>query len=842
MYLLLYTKSETSPETSRSSNEANGRSGRAIPSSLIDSEAITLEMRQQDPDRLAESIRLFIENNFWLRGSVEYVDSDGDFVKLEDDESYLAAVCDIMSNGDNVMITVIDGSYKYGSDFNQEYTNLLSPLPPEPEPEETRPNAQEEPGVAILSPCPLCEWRSRSGDSAVDVNNRGDLEKILVESVVDKVRDEIRSEVASQLDERLQSLSLTSSLFSTDKWAVPSAPPVEESRKENGQDGKIAQNLLYNADDEDLLVKLSEGYLKNDDSDVDIGQGILYETAGNLNIRSGSDATIVNEHLSSHISSGTLQEESDAGNGNASKRIEDLMVPAECVPFHQSVDGGDSATETEYPSEKENVNEISKSSFSSIEQDPSSFAAEGSMCTTSESLRAQKMSVRDWIYAYNNNGECDSIRISQYTTNEDADNDSDIDENEKRDEEFEKFDVSERSEAEQRNEDQGETALLECSVDQQKPKNAKVELMDGMAKDSSDADTEVVVPQKDSESNSKPPSRYEQQDQKIISEHPEHDWGTPSDPVVMHSLEDSSFVCLSAGCDFSVNASSIATANDPSELFNHDPSHTLIRLGAGVRPENLQSFLLAEQQRKLSKSAIFGAQLPPDVFTQRYGRLSVDGQKMKQGQPHHQQSNHDVVKDQRRADGSGSFWAAQLESEGEVALMSVIDDQRGAFGKQWVVKNCGNIKWHNVSLELKYHTPNLEPLFCSICQPNSLNIGRTMDIVIWMNAPLQLGNNEPCRAVWRLAKPISAPSPADNQNSESEAAAATISGEVNHPHSVAKRFFGPHFIFQMGDSDDSVTSDFSILVGFSILSVFILFGLIFKKFFYSRSFVHRFFE
>lgn len=184
---------------------------------------------------------------------------------------------------------------------------------------------------------------------------------------------------------------------------------------------------------------------------------------------------------------------------------------------------------------------------------------------------------------------------------------------------------------------------------------------------------------------------------------------------------------------------------EEEEFLSHDRQHAIIRVPNGVTLESLGIDLM-------SRSGI---------------SLATNGTTIER--------NYSPVTQKLAMD-------ATVEHEGDVSLMSAIDNKKGTFWKQWRLCNSGTTKWKNITLELVSHTQGLDPFFCSVSLPNSLNVGRTLDAMVWMIAPL---DGKPYRAVWRLTLPRESP---------------------NSP----RNFFGPPLLFQFGaptSSDGEVICD-----------------------------------
>lgn len=59
----------------------------------LSGEPISIEIRQTEANRIAQSTEIFISNNFILNGPPKYQDSDGDFVIMDNSESYKVSRC-----------------------------------------------------------------------------------------------------------------------------------------------------------------------------------------------------------------------------------------------------------------------------------------------------------------------------------------------------------------------------------------------------------------------------------------------------------------------------------------------------------------------------------------------------------------------------------------------------------------------------------------------------------------------------------------------------------------------------------------------------------------------------
>lgn len=601
----------------------------------LSGEPISIEIRQTEANRIAQSTEIFISNNFILNGPPKYQDSDGDFVIMDNSESYKAAVCDLLAAGKSTMVVLIDGNYKYEN-------------------------------VASTDSCANSTDSSSVRKGTTISEEQGALSKML-DSVMEKVRDEIRIEVKRELDARLSSL-FTSDMCShcTNVASMDSCTCC--SRKE-----AVAEKETDCKLDEVKDVKQSDSH--HDDHSWSNDREVFETTTKVEETRRGFDGKVVveSEHDTSLVDSFATNE------------------------FDKSV----SAAVAGVPKEGEESSNTEESILSSPTQpkdkEDSSKAyllARGQEINGRNSLEDSKKL----------HSECNHLKNSQLISDSNGSSASSMSTviglNSSKSE-LKKLDDSAINNVEKCPNFLNESQSSKMSVHDARTDRSVYEITGSLY--TSDNIDCLTTSQTSGSS-----QMYQSNDYNAMP-----------------------FVCVHTDCNYA--------DLKLDEVFSHDPHHTIVRPAIDMRVEDLASL----RQHFLSKSSAANAHLSPPTFARLTNKLLPE---------------------------SNGILDAEIEHEGEVALMTEIDECKGTFWKQWTIRNSGTVKWKNVTLELVSHTPNLDPFFCSISLPNSLQVGRSLDAVVWMNAPLDA---KPCRAIWRLA----------------------MSRDPSTQHS---RFFGPPLIFQMG--------------------------------------------
>uniref|UniRef100_A0A915AAE7 Next to BRCA1 central domain-containing protein n=1 Tax=Parascaris univalens TaxID=6257 RepID=A0A915AAE7_PARUN len=604
----------------------------------LSSEPISIEIRQTEVDRIAQSTEIFISNNFNLSGPPKYQDSDGDFVIMDNAESYKAAVSDLLAAGKSTMIVLIDGSYKY--------ENVAS----------TDNSTDSTDSSSMRKATAISEERRM-------------LSKIL-DSVMEKVRNEIRTEVKRELDARLPSLFTSDICHHCTNVASMSCTCC--SRKE-----AVAEK------ETDCKLDGVEDIKQSDSHHGDRS----WSNNGELREVFGTTAK-VEETGRSSIGKVVMESEHD---------VTSLVDSFATNEFDKSA----SAAVAGVPKEGEE-NSKTKESISS----PSTQTKDKERCSEAYHLlvKGEEISGRNSLEE-KLQLECDHFKDSQLISDNNISSASSMStvviglKSSKS--ELKKLDDTTINNIEKCPDFLNESQSSKISIEKTRTDRSIYEIT-GSLYTSDNIDCLTADRSCDSS------SIYQSNDYNAMR-----------------------FICVHADCNYA--------ELKLDEIFSHDPHHTIIKPAIDMRVEDLASL----RENFLSKSSAASAHLSPPTFIRLTNRLLPE---------------------------SNGLLDAEIEHEGEVALMTEIDENKGTFWKQWTIRNSGTMKWKNVTLELVSHTPNLDPFFCSISLPNSLQVGRSLDAVVWMNAPLDA---KPCRAVWRLA----------------------MSRDPSAQHS---RFFGPPLIFQMG--------------------------------------------
>ncbi|VDM50437.1 unnamed protein product, partial [Toxocara canis] len=594
MHLLLYTNATTSLAQRKQCSE----------------EAIAIEIRQTEADRIAQSIQIFIQSNFWLAGPPRYMDSDGDYVLLDSHESYKAAVCDILSASESAMVLLIDGSYKYESTATT--------------------------GTACTSAI-----STTTNESAAAPKERTQvLSAELLDSLMAKIREEIRVEVKRELDARICCCHVTSS------EACKLPPPCyhrSADEKTKSFDDRNASDGRETAYGDENNIQEGQSWSNNVElyavfaAPSGVQEAKVAAKEGQIEAVTPLITTLadIGQFSDSFISSEFRRSTTVASVG-ATKVAEDFVRAEKQISLSSPHLGNksDVGTERHYSGE--------------VHEHDGCMNSAGA-----EKVDAEKSDSADSVAPQNSNG---SVRTSQST----------VVNAERKKSGLEALNESVMSSAEKCSQFLNGSSHCSSKTSENDP-----------AKDQSDYEITGSVYAMDNVD-----CLTVSQLSEVLVDSNDH----------RYSCDTMSFVCLHSDCRYAVLSY--------DEMQTHDRSHIIVRPGLGMHLEDVVSLC----QQILSGGRAATAQLSPPVFA-RPNRLLPRNVAM----------------------------GAEIEHEGEVALMTEIDENKGTFWKQWTIRNSGSVKWKNVTLELITHTPNLEPFFCSISLPNSLNVGRSLDAVVWMN-------------------------------------------------------------------------------------------------------------